>query len=179
MGELKPEKAQRSLLEHQEAEWTRWKTQPIWWGWASPGLMEETERTEPAWVQSAAYNSLTNYEWALFLDTRNDSFTSCLLAGRVGGGRYWSLSLYGTALRDPQSHSPLFACSQSQKWSDNQVLWKLNISWNFFTLLGAWKHLKSFSRKSGFNREKNKLAPAKCIFIVLSLFLLGRPKNDF
>ena len=42
-------------------------------------------RTEPAWVQSAAYNSPTNYEWALFSDMRNDSFTSCLLAGRWGG----------------------------------------------------------------------------------------------
>lgn len=42
-------------------------------------------RTEPACVQSAAYNSPTNYEWALFSDTRNDSF-NLLLVGWAGGG---------------------------------------------------------------------------------------------
>ena len=117
---------------------------------------------------------LTHKLWVGFILGHKKWLLHLLFVGWVGGGnRYWSLSLsvqvasYGTALRDPHTAH----CSPAAKVRNSLTIGYFR-NW-------TWRHLKSFSWKSDFKREKNKLAPAKCIFIVLRLFLFGRPKNDF
>lgn len=80
MAELKPGKSPRPISEHQETGGKRYKMQDIWQGWASPGVMEETEIHQfGSKVLFKIHPQIRS--GLLFLDTRNASFTSLLPEG--------------------------------------------------------------------------------------------------